>query len=74
MILSAGVLWDVRMASEVHRFGSFATMGGVFHPYRSEIVINTKVNTTYVNQLFSIIRCWTSGHSKLYKKFPGWSL
>ena len=42
MILSARVLWDVRMstATEVHRFEK---KGGVFHPYRTEILTNSEV-------------------------------
>ena len=77
MILSDGVLWDVRMSSEVHRFVSFAKKNGVFHPYRLEVVINTKVQTSMsfvASYHQSLTRCWTCGLSKSYKKFPGWSL
>ena len=64
MILSASVLWDVRMSSEVHRFGKFAKKGGVFHPYRLEVVINTKVQTSMsfvASYHQSLTRCWTCG-------------
>ena len=77
MILSASVLWDVRMSSEVHRFGRFAKKGGVFHPYRSEVVIDTKVQTSmsFVACYYqSLTRCWTCGLSKSCKMFPGWGL
>ena len=42
MILSAGVLWDVRMSTptEVHRIEKV----GVFHPYRTEILTNSEVD------------------------------
>ena len=40
MILSAGVLWDVRTSTEVHRFEKV----GVFHPYRWEILTNSEVD------------------------------
>lgn len=44
LILTDGVLWDVRMAREIHKFDKLnQNISGVFHPNGLEIVANTEV-------------------------------
>lgn len=44
LILSDGVLWDVRAGKEIHKFDKLnQTLSGVFHPNGLEIVSNTEV-------------------------------
>ncbi|XP_068171013.1 DDB1- and CUL4-associated factor 1-like isoform X1 [Antennarius striatus] len=44
LLLSDGVLWDVRRPGAVHKFDKFNTsMSGVFHPHGQEVVINTEI-------------------------------
>lgn len=44
LILSDGVLWDVRSGREIHKFDKLnQTLSGVFHPNGLEIISNTDV-------------------------------
>ncbi|XP_052843160.1 LOW QUALITY PROTEIN: protein mahjong [Drosophila gunungcola] len=44
LILSDGVLWDVRSGKEIHKFDKFnQCISGVFHPNCLEIIANTEV-------------------------------
>ncbi|XP_055695388.1 protein mahjong isoform X2 [Lutzomyia longipalpis] len=44
LILSDGVLWDVRSRVEIHKFDKLnQTLSGVFHPNGLEVVSNTEV-------------------------------
>lgn len=44
LILSDGVLWDVRSGKEIHKFDKLnQTISGVFHPNGLEVVSNTEV-------------------------------
>lgn len=44
LILSDGVLWDVRSMTEIHKFDKLnQTLSGVFHPNGLEILSNTEV-------------------------------
>ncbi|XP_044248914.2 protein mahjong isoform X1 [Drosophila takahashii] len=44
LILSDGVLWDVRSGKEIHKFEKFnQCISGVFHPNCLEIIANTEV-------------------------------
>ncbi|XP_078596446.1 DDB1- and CUL4-associated factor 1-like isoform X1 [Branchiostoma floridae x Branchiostoma japonicum] len=44
MVLSDGVLWDVRSAKPIHKFDKFnGNISGVFHPNGLEIVINSEI-------------------------------
>ncbi|XP_034142456.1 protein mahjong isoform X2 [Drosophila guanche] len=44
LVLSDGVLWDVRSGKEIHKFDKFnQCISGVFHPNCLEIISNTEV-------------------------------
>ncbi|KAH8389326.1 hypothetical protein KR215_001045, partial [Drosophila sulfurigaster] len=44
LLLSDGVLWDVRSGKEIHKFDKFnQCISGVFHPNCLEIIANTEV-------------------------------
>ncbi|XP_030375662.1 protein mahjong isoform X2 [Scaptodrosophila lebanonensis] len=44
LLLSDGVLWDVRSCKEIHKFDKFnQNISGVFHPNCLEIIANTEV-------------------------------
>lgn len=44
LILSDGVLWDVKSAKEIHKFDKLnQNLSGVFHPNGMEVVSNTEV-------------------------------
>lgn len=44
LVLSDGVLWDVRSAKEIHKFDKLnQNISGVFHPNGLEVVSNTEV-------------------------------
>lgn len=44
LVLSDGVLWDVRTESPIHKFDKFnANINGVFHPNGLEVISNTEV-------------------------------
>ncbi|XP_075168895.1 lisH and WD40 domain-containing protein mahjong isoform X2 [Haematobia irritans] len=44
LVLSSGVLWDVRSGKEIHKFDKLnQSLSGVFHPNGLEIISNTEV-------------------------------
>ncbi|KAJ6646011.1 Protein mahjong [Pseudolycoriella hygida] len=56
LILSDGVLWDVRSREEVHRFDMTSeTLPGVFHPNGLEIILNDKVYDTRTIRLLKTV-------------------
>lgn len=44
LVLSDGVLWDVRASRAIHKFDKFnMNLSGVFHPNGLEVIINTEI-------------------------------
>ncbi|XP_074658215.1 DDB1- and CUL4-associated factor 1-like [Tubulanus polymorphus] len=44
LVLSDGIVWDVRTARAVHKFDKFnAHISGIFHPMGLEVIVNTEV-------------------------------
>uniref|UniRef100_A0A3Q1G538 DDB1- and CUL4-associated factor 1 n=1 Tax=Acanthochromis polyacanthus TaxID=80966 RepID=A0A3Q1G538_9TELE len=44
LVLSDGVLWDVRASRAIHKFDKFnMNLSGVFHPNSLEVIINTEI-------------------------------
>lgn len=57
-ILWNGILWDPRSPIPIHRFDELTDYGGGgFHPYKSEIILNSEVWDTRNLKLLHVVPC-----------------
>jgi len=70
LVLSDGLLWDVRMTGNkpIHKFDKLGgNVSGIFHPQGLEVIINTEVVSFFVNfrisQVLVVVPCGKIFHT-----------